>query len=104
VPPKIGARVPGCIAFYQTHFDATTGYSKKLTLFITLAAFVSLVTDTPLKIREEKIKAASKKEHTSLTEVVSRLRSSWKIRKETGCASDVYSVGVKETSNPSFSN
>jgi hypothetical protein len=60
--------------------------------------------DTPLKIREEKTKAASKKAHKSLTEVVSRLRSSWKIRKETGRASDVYSGGVKETSNPSFSN
>jgi hypothetical protein len=32
--------------------------------------------DTPLKIREEKIKAASKKAQKSLTEVVSRLRNS----------------------------
>jgi hypothetical protein len=43
VPPKIGARVPGRVALSPTHFDATTGYSKKLTFFITLAAFVAFV-------------------------------------------------------------
>jgi hypothetical protein len=46
--------------------------------------------DTPLKIMEEKSKAASKKGHKSLIEVVSRLRSSCKIRK--GESAAVYSV------------
>src|SRR5690348_17937217 len=38
--------------------------------------------DAPLKIIEEKSKTASKKGDKSLTEVVARLRSSCKIRKE----------------------